>query len=223
MKPILGSIQKDNDPRWNIVVTALLWNALGSIFGKKKSYDEEHLDDLWQNINWVFIETVRSLDLNRFTEKYAYLIYLKTQNALYAKYQSPRKIDRYEFPVKPQILDYVLPFEDLSLNKLEHINPVDDGKDPDVESGNISIRTYLKAVKVADTEFENITSPINLDWLLRHGVISHSEHYLLERTLRYEESMAECAEYLGLSYEAAKKQRQRALKKIKENENSVSP
>lgn len=57
----------------------------------------------------------------------------------------------------------------------------------------------------------------------RKGIISEIDYHLIVDNLIYEESLHDCAFDLGLTYENAKKHRQRALKKIRDSLRRLSP
>jgi hypothetical protein len=186
LKPILQLTRRNNDPRWNIVWTALFWHVLESIFLKKIKFNIDHMDDLWQNINWAFLEVVYSLNIGKYKHNYAYLIYIKILNSLYTTYQLLQDVDRHEQCVDSMELVGLIGYAD-------------------------------------DAVFDELKITIYLRSYLLQGVITKTEYHLLERTLRYHELISECAGSLGLGYEAAKRQRQRALRKIQKIEKKLSP
>ena len=71
-----------------------------------------------------------------------------------------------------------------------------------------------------DMEFDEIIITTYLHSYFRQGIITKTEFILLEKSLRYHELISEIAKDLGLNYESAKKQRQRAIKKIRKIENN---
>lgn len=104
-----------------------------------------------------------------------------------------------------------------SVNRLYHIyQPIWENRPK--EEWSDSQELIMQAGSYEDKEFREVIVTAYLFWFLSQGMISNVEYYLLERTLRYQESVKHCADKLGLSYEGAKKQRQRAIKKIREIE-----
>ncbi len=60
-------------------------------------------------------------------------------------------------------------------------------------------------------------------YLQRKGLISEIDYHLIIGSVIYGESLHDCAFDLGLTYEIAKKLRQRALKKIRDIQKKLSP
>jgi hypothetical protein len=186
LKPVLDLRRDNNDARWNIVLTALFWHILESIFCHKHFYHPGHPRDLWQNVNSAFLEAIDSPiskdDRYTLTE----LIYWRTLNILYQNYKPTWHNN-----------DAGVPVNEIELSDLA-------GSCEDEEFHTVNVTAYLR-------------------WHLSRGIISNVQYHLLERAFRYREPIEECASRIGLSRANAKKQYQRALKKIREIEKKLSP
>jgi DNA-directed RNA polymerase specialized sigma24 family protein len=100
-----------------------------------------------------------------------------------------------------------------------------DGEEEDDEEGR-----GVRAPGIEDEEFVAVERRHDVVWarahlkaLVRRGEISESDYLILIGCYLYGHSLDEMAARLGMSYDATRKRRQRVLKIIQKNANSVSP
>jgi hypothetical protein len=62
--PLFNRLQEGSDPRWHIVMTAIFWHLLVSLYKKRAFYEPGNCNEIWQVIHWRFIECAYGLDLS---------------------------------------------------------------------------------------------------------------------------------------------------------------
>lgn len=176
---ILTALADSRDPRWQAPLLAFMWPALRAIQIRRRLWDPDP-EELWQNILACYCHVVRTIDVNRRSERIALKLYNDTGRRLYDRYGGLWKRLRQEMPTDPETLDRVQgPGEAVVLARLEQRERQ--------EGALARIRGHVVA-----------------------GRISEQDCYLIIATRLCGTSLADYARASGISYETAKKRRQRA-------------
>ena len=134
----------------------------------------------WQNLMWTFLQVVRRIDVERRGDRLAQKIFNDTVHRLYDEYQRIWKRQKTEVSVSARQLDAV--------------------------TGGEEWAGFLEMEFVESRQSE-------IDRLREHvaaGRIAEVDLHLLVGTRLDGKGIRQCASELGISYEAAKKRRQRA-------------
>ena len=134
----------------------------------------------WQNLMWTFLQVVRRIDVERRGDRLAQKIFNDTVHRLYGEYQRIWKRQKTEVSVSARQLDAF--------------------------SGGEEWAGFLETEFVESRQSE-------IDRLRAHvaaGRIAEVDLHLLVGTRLDGKGIRQCASELGISYEAAKKRRQRA-------------
>lgn len=183
LAPILAAHAEDQDPHWRAVLLTIFWPGLRSIFRRKRSWDVENPDELWQRITWAFLEVICRLDVRRRPGRLVQKIMNDTYHDVYREYR--RDWARANQEVRP---------------------------DPDDPDAFDELVTGVEGVDFAGIELREVQE-IEIRQLRRHlvaGRISEADFLLLVGTRIYGQSVADYAREAGLDYQLLKKRRQRA-------------
>ena len=183
LRPILAAHAQDMDPRWRAVLLAIFWPGLRSIRWKKRHWDEEDPDELWQRITWTFLQVVCRVDVRRRPDRLVQKIVNDTYHRLYEEYR--RDWDRASREVRP---------------------------DPDDPEAFDALVAGVEGIDFAGIELRE-AQEIEIKRLREHlvaGRISEPDFLLLVGTRIYGQSVADYAREAGLDYQLLKKRRQRA-------------
>ena len=179
--PIFRCHEEDQDPRWRTILLVIFWPGLESLHRKKCLPDSE-ADVLWSNVIWAFLQTVCKLKATRRADRLVQKVINDTYHRLHEIY-----IKEWAWPSYLSSLDK-LPAADLA-RTVPTVDPAfakfEQRHDQDAEIRRLNARHEA-------------------------GSLSEQDLWLLIGTRIYGKSLRTCAECLGLSYEAAKKRRQRA-------------
>lgn len=193
LKPILVCIQKDDDPSWNTIITALFWHVLTSLFRRNHISNNDESDNLWQNTLWSFFQVISKVDIKTDQTKIAYRIYIATRYKLRQHCAQNHRFNNRMISINSVKLDDEdITHQDESFDKINE---------------NIDKELKLKQI----------------NRLYSRGLIKEIDKHILIATMIYGESVKEYSENSELDYELVKKRRQRAIKKLQHFEKKMSP
>ncbi|MBI5570473.1 MAG: hypothetical protein HY914_11050 [Desulfomonile tiedjei] len=181
LRPILTAHATDQNPRLRTILLAIFWPGLESIHFKKRHWDPEDPDELWQNIAWTFLEVVCRIDVSTRPSRLVQKIYNDTVYNLHNAYR--RAWDRAACELNSECEE---PIRAL-VGDLEGVNFVLLALREEKEAAIQRLRTHMEAGRIRE-----------IDYLLLVG------------TRVYESPLAEYALEIGINYQFAKKRRQRA-------------
>jgi len=185
LRTIFLARQEDDHPTWGSVLLLFFWPGLLNLYRKTFNYDQD-LDELWRTITATFLEAVNRLDVNRRPDRIAMKLMNDTRSYLYEKYTRIwNHLKRYG-QQEPEFW-----------KKHEEVPATDHGQGKIEYRGSVDeVMRILKNARAS-------------------GVIDEHDLSLLIGTIVYGKALADCAREAGLSYEAAKKRRQRACSSLK--------
>ena len=188
---ILAAHAADQDHRWRTVLLVLFWPGLRSIHAKKRRWDLDDPDELWQRIYWAFHQSVCRIDIARRRDHLVQRLYNATIHRLHDDYRRDWIHTERETATDPdEIADLAGVVAGIDFDRL------------DLRLAHEKEINRLQAHRDA----ERITEP---DFLLLVG------------TRLYGQSLSEYAHGAGLTTEAAKKRRQRAEASIASHEKGM--
>ena len=186
---ILGALHQDKRPEWRSVLLFLFWRDLERIWRFLARLDAEKFDR-WTNVLWAFSEAICSYDPSQRRERVTQKIRNDTINNVKKAYASR--------------LFRVGLFQSLESDREdEEASPVDPIASPDPAWIEVEERLERKSIQQ------------RLNLLVQRGVIAERDLPLLVGTIIYGRTITEWAREHGVSDEVAKKRRQRALKRIR--------
>lgn len=191
LRPILAAHGDDGDHRWRVILLALFWPGLGSIHFRKRPWDMDDPDELWQRIYWAFHQSVCRIDLARRRDRLVQWIYNSTVHRLHDDYRRDWTHAEREVATDP---------EDL---------PAMAGSVEEIDPDWIDLRAAHR--REVDRLREHLDA----------GRITEAEFLLLVGTRLYGQSIADYARRVGLKTETAKKRRQRAEAAIRRHEKGM--
>jgi len=188
LRPIFEAYSKDQDARWHLIILVMFMPALENLHGQKYRWDPDS-EELWSNILWTALEVFSRIDIKRRPDRLVQKIYNDTFHRLFEKYLGVWRRSRREVPVDWDELVALADIREAMAHagKFECINFFTHGFREEKEN---EIRQLLKHLEA--------------------GRITEDDFLLLVGTKVYDGSIATYAPKVGLSYEAAKKRRQRA-------------
>jgi hypothetical protein len=190
LQPILQRHGEDQDPRWRTILLVIFWPGLKSIFYKKRHWDKEDPDELWQRIFWAFHESVCRIDLKQRSDCLVQRIYNSTIHRLYNEYERTWTRANRELTTDPHEIESLAGGVDgIGFEILCRLEAREQNKNRLLE--------HRDAGRISDADF-----------------------LLIVGTRLYGESVAEYARGAGLDYQVAKKRRQRAEAAIRRFEES---
>jgi len=141
--------------------------------------------ELWANAVWAFLKGVCKLDLTKRSERLVQKLINDTASSLRAQYRRELERAGFEIPTDPDLLEYLAGGE---------------------EDFGLMVLDFLDEQDAQVRRFQQH---------LQAGLISNIDFDLLVGTFVYGKCLRECAEEAGLSYQVAKKRRQRAVAVIR--------
>jgi len=185
---ILRAHQEDRDPRWRTILLVILWPILEAVYFKKRKWDHD-LDDLWQNLVWMFLNVISRLKLENRSHNLARKIINDTAHRLHDEYKRLWKRSELEDPTDRE--------------KLEEVAAGVEG----MEFKAFEIREEQKA------EIKKLRS------YREAGVITEADFMLLVATRVYGQRLIDYARKAGVPYEYARRRRLQVEDKIRRKEN----
>lgn len=189
---ILLSILKihsvDRDHRWRTILLTIFWPGLVSIHRRKRHWDKDNPDELWQKIFWAFHETICRIDLERRKDSLVQRIFNGTVHRLHDGYKRDWRKARREYDTDP--------------HKIKALAGGVDGVDFE--------GMYLR--EVFETKVERLREHRDA------GRLTEADFRLLVWTRLLGMSVADYARALDLGYQRMKKRRQRAEAAIRRSE-----
>ena len=191
LRPILAAHGENHDPRWRAILLALFWPGLGSIHSKKRSWDLDDPEELWQRIYWAFHASVCRIDVARRRDRLVQWIYNATIHRLHDDYRRDWIHAKRECSSGPNEIKALagsvegIDFEGMELREA-YRREID------------RLREHLEAGRITEADF-----------------------LLLVGTRLYGQSISEYARGAGLKSETAKKRRQRAEAVIRRHEKGM--
>ena len=183
---IFTAFRIDPDPLWMSFLTLIFLPMLSKLYNQKSFYEDSgDTEDLWQQLYWCFLQTIHNLDPDRRPRGIAAKVKNDTRKRLYEHYRALWESRK----AYGRMVDFVREIEPIirehQLHR-RHPFPADEG----------------------ETQMERLDE---LSVCLKAGVIKDSEYQLLVSTEVERYSLRYLAQRYGISYEAMKKRRQRAL------------
>lgn len=183
---IFTAFRIDPDPLWVSFLTLIFMPMLSKLYNQKSFYEDcGDTEDLWQQLYWCFLQTIHNLDPYRRPTAIAAKIRNDTRKRLYEHYRAlweSRKAYR-------GMVDFVREIEPIVReHQLHRRHPFPTDEDE-------------MRMELLD----------ELSVCLKAGVIKDSEYQLLVATEVERYPLRCLAQRYGISYEALKKRRQRAL------------
>ena len=189
--PILRTHSEDQDPRWRTILLVIFWPGLKSIFYKKRRWDEEEPDELWQRVFWAFHESICRIDVERRSDHLVQRIYNTTIHRLYREYERTWTRANRELAKEPEVIEELV----CGVSGID-VEAIDLRAAHEQEISRLS--EHRDAGRITETDF-----------------------LLLVGTRLYDETIAEYARRLGLNYEVTRKRRQRAEATIRSFEEAM--
>ena len=188
LRSIIKAYAKDQDTRWHVVILVMFLPGLENLHAQKRRWDPDP-EDLWSNIMWTAIEVLSRIDLNRRPDRLVQKIYNDTFHRLYERYLGIWARLGRETPVDWDELVKLSDIEEAKAHAgiFDCINFFTHGFREEKENEISQLRGHKEAGRITEADF-----------------------LLLVATKVYDNSIAEYASRTGLSYETAKKRRQRA-------------
>jgi len=180
LRPILAAHGEDGDHRWRTILLALFWPGLRSIYSKKRFWDREEPDELWQRVYWAFHQSVCRIDIARRRDHLVQRIYNATIHRLHDEYRREWLHADREVATDPM--------------ELTELATGVDG----IDFAAIELR------EAQEIEIQRLREHLDA------GRITEADFFLLIGTRVYGKSVADYAREAGLDYQVAKKRRQRA-------------
>ena len=140
--------------------------------------------ELWANAIWAFFEAVCHLDLARRSQRLIQKLANDTARRVSLEYKSQKRRADFEIPTDPEQLKYLA------------------GIIEDYGFKDLDYRQEQEALIKQFSEY------------LQSGLINQIDFDLLVGTFVYDKCIQECAQEIGISYQLAKKRRQRAVAAI---------
>lgn len=191
LRPIVAAHATDQDHRWRTILLALFWPGLGSIHSKKRRWDRDDPDELWQRIYWAFHQSVCRIDLARRRDRLVQRIYNATIHHLHDDYRRDWLHADREVATDPVALTALA------------------GTTEGIDIEVIALR------EACQKEIERLRGHLDAEH------ITEADFLLLVGTRLYGQSLSEYARGAGLNAEAAKKRRQRAEAAIRRHEKGM--
>ena len=191
LRPIVAAHGEDQDHRWRMILLVIFWPGLMSIHLRKRHWDTDEPDELWQRIYWAFHESVCRINLKRRSDRLVQWIYNATVHRLYEGYRRDWTRAEREPARDPTMIQEMggdidgIDFDGMELREL-----------------------HQRRVKRLSEHFEA-------------GRITQADFLLLVGTRLYGQSIPDYARGTGLNPEAAKKRRQRAEAAIRRHEKGM--
>ncbi len=183
---IFTAFRIDPDPLWMSFLTLIFLPMLSKLYNRKSFYEDSgNTEDLWQQLYWCFLQTIHNLDPGRRPRGIAAKVKNDTRKRLYEHYRAQwesRKAYRGMFDLVREIEPIVRE------HQLHRRHPFPEDEDEKKMERLDELSVCLKAGIIKDSEYQ---------LLVAAEVEGYPVRYLSQK--------------YGISYEALKKRRQRAL------------
>jgi DNA-directed RNA polymerase specialized sigma24 family protein len=191
---ILRAHAQDKDPRWRSVLLAAFWPGLDSLHVRRAHWDQDP-DEVWQDLITTFLEVLCRLDPTRRTDRFAQKIINDTIHRLHDRYQRRWRLEEPESLVPPRELPHQsdVRAEPVRLDACIDLHDLQ-------ERGAAQLRQHLAAGTIDDLDLEILIQT------RLHGV-----------------TVADLAARLGITFDCAKKRRQRAEAAIRGSQPVEAP
>jgi hypothetical protein len=187
----LAAHGEDGDHKWRTILLALFWPGLRSIQAKKRYWDKDDPDELWQRIYWAFHQSVCRIDVARRRDHLVQRIYNATIHRLHDDYRRDWLHAEREAATAPE--------------ELIALAGVCEGID-------------FEGINLRETCRKKID---RLRGHVRAGRITEADFLLLIGTRLYGQKISDYARGAGLNTETAKKRRQRAEAAIRRHDKGM--
>jgi len=184
LRAIFSCRSEDGHPTWGTVLLLFFWPGLLSLFRRTFRYDPDK-DERWRAITATFLESVKRLDVERRPDRIASKLMNDTRSYLYEKYD---RIWTHQDRQRQQEPGFWK----------RHMKSTATGHGKAGRDHHESAESVMQLLRKARAA----------------GVLDEHDRYLLIGTILYGKSLADCACEIGLTYEAAKKRRQRAYRSL---------
>ena len=197
LRPILEAFKRAPDETWYHVLLCLFWPGLDRIARRLKLLGGDHVEELDSQIHWAFLHALHRLDLSQRPSRLGQKLLNDTQHDVRSVYTLECKLQ----------------------------GQFDRDEDREEEDEGILARQTYNDAEPIWTEFriDRAWACARLRVLLRRGALSLVEYVVLVRCCLHGDSDWELAARQGLTYEAAKRRRQRALAALKKTAPDLSP
>lgn len=198
LRPILAASKPQSDELWHDILLFLLWTPLRDMWVGLRLLDRDLLA-LYEQIAWAFLAALHRIDLSHRTVQIGQKILNDTQHDVRLAYARERKRGSW------------------------HVN--DASAMNDGEDEGILGRQAANGVDLAWAEWriDRAWACARLRTLLCRGQLSVGEYAILVRCCLRGDSVEDLTVWRGLTYEAAKRRRQRALAALKKSAPDLSP
>lgn len=180
LRLILRAHAQDDDFRWRRVLLVIFWPGLMSIAHRKRHWDADDPDELWQRTFWAFHQTVCRIDINRHTSGITRWIYYKTLERLRDNYRLEWKRVKCRQDLESQLI---------------------------AEMGVSAVGFDIETIVLRDEHERECRC---LWRYVHAGVITESDFYLIVGTRMYGLPVSEYARRRGRKPDTVRKQRSRA-------------
>jgi hypothetical protein len=186
LRAITTARDEDRHPLWMNVFLLIFWPGLLNLFGTKRRWDPDAPDERWQTIITAFVAAVARLDVRRRPERLAGKIMGDTFHEAHRAYKACWEERGLAPAVDPEVFEV---------------------REDAVPGVNFEAMELREAQQRRLAEYRQA---------LETGVIGELDFLLLTATAVYGKSIADYAEERGVTYESAKKRRQRGLAAVAE-------
>jgi hypothetical protein len=183
---IVRAHARDRDPRWRSVLLAAFWPGLESLLVRRSHWDQDP-DEVWQDLMITFLEVLCRLDPAKRSDRFAQKIVNDTAHRLH---------DRYERRWRLQAPETAMSMKELPRRA-----------DPRCTPERLDASIDLRELQERGTAL-----------LQRHreaGTIDDTDMAILVGTRLQGLTVADMAGRLGMTFDCAKKRRQRAEASIR--------
>jgi hypothetical protein len=191
LRPIFRAHGEDQDPRWRAILLVIFWPGLAAISGKRRRWDEDDPDELWQSVACTFLRVVDRVDVNRRPARLVQKVVNDTIHYTYQGYKRRWSRTNLELRMDPDEVEAVA----------RGANTID-----------------VEAIDLREAHERKIH---RLREHRDAGRITEADFLLLVGTRLYGETVAEYARRVRLNYQVAKKRRQRAEAAIRRFEEGM--
>ena len=145
LRPILAALGEDQDHRWQMILFTIFWLGLMSISRKKRRWDKNEPDELWQRIFWAFHESVCRIDLTCRRDRLVQWIYNTTVDRLREQYRRDWRRSNREVCSESGQIEQVADLKGIDLEG------IDRRIEQEIEIGRL--RDHLVAGRISEADF----------------------------------------------------------------------
>ncbi len=182
------------DPGWRSVLLAAFWPGLENLFSRRTQWDQDP-DEVWQDLVVTFLDVLCRLDPAKRSDRFAQKIVNDTIHRLHDRYQRRWRLEEPESLVPPRELPHPsdLRAEPVRLDACIDLHDLQ-------ERGAAVLRRHFDA-----------------------GTIDELDLEILIKTRLHGVTVADLAAHLGITFDCAKKRRQRAEAAIRASQLVEAP